>query len=254
MEYLVGIMLAGAVCLLTRVVGMDRERALYPVMAMVIASYYGLFAVISGSSGALRMEMAGIAIFVVAAMVGYRINLWIVVAAIAGHGAFDLVHDRLVLDHGVPRWWPGFCLTFDVLAAAWLAHGLLTGRVAAKVQGFPQRIRPFVDAELLLARASMNHGDFADAFRHLERAHVLGQLSTCQHVRVHWRMLAWAWRRRMASEATGQIFRIIGAALLTAVGLVPEGNTGGADISAFRRRPVPSELALIIAAARAPHP
>ena len=40
------------------------------------------------------------------------------------------------------------------------------------------------------------------------------------------------------------------AALLTAVGLVPEGNTGGGNTSAFRRMPIPPELVQIIISAR----
>ena len=251
MEYLVGTMLAAGVALLMTVTGLNRERALYPVMAIVIASYYALFAVIGGSAEALFPEIIGIAVFVLAAIIGFRSNLWIVAGAIAAHGLFDGFHAQLIADPGVPQWWPGFCLSFDVLAGAWLAYGLLTSRVAATASDFPQRIRPHVDAELLKARASMHRGEFAVAFRHLERAHVLGQHSTREHVRVHWTMLLWAWRQWQWVEAFGQIVRIVGAAFFTAIGLVPEGNTGGANVSAFRPLPVPAELAQIITAARA---
>lgn len=51
---------------------------------------------------------------------------------------------------------------------------------------FGQNIRPSVDAELRLADEA---GDPIVSFRHLERAHILVQISTVQHVRVHWRML-----------------------------------------------------------------
>ena len=71
---------------------------------------------------------------------------------------------------------------------------------------FADNIRPYVDAELEAAAR-----DPAQAFRHLERAHVLGQASTRQHVRVHWRMLCWAWQQRDAREFFGQSFRLAGA-------------------------------------------
>ena len=57
---------------------------------------------------------------------------------------------------------------------------------------FRSRIRPFVDAELDDARRMRRSRDERAEFRHLERAHVLGQASTIEHVRVHALMFAWA--------------------------------------------------------------
>jgi hypothetical protein len=110
---------------------------------------------------------------------------------------------------------------------------------------FADRIRPFVDAELRGAEQDPEH-----AFAHLERAHVLGQASTREHVRVHWRMLLWAWRQRDGREFFGQIPRLIGAATKTFIGLVPTGNTGGSNVSPVRPMPIDPELAAIIERAR----
>ena len=114
---------------------------------------------------------------------------------------------------------------------------------------FSTRIRPFVDAELAASRRCPA-GDDATGFRHLERAHVAGQGSTTQHVRVHWAMLRWGLARRDAREVLGQLFRMTGAAALTVFGLVPEGNTGGANVSAVQPMPIPPDLAEVIARAR----
>ncbi|MGB3807887.1 MAG: DUF3703 domain-containing protein [Erythrobacter sp.] len=97
-----------------------------------------------------------------------------------------------------------------------------------------------------LAKASHAATPLA-SFRHLERAHILSQYSTSDHVRVHLAMLRWARARADWREMAGQVVRIIGAATKTAIGLVPTGNTGGADVSAIRRMPVPEDLAAIIA-------
>ena len=70
------------------------------------------------------------------------------------------------------------------------------------------------------------------------------------HVRVHWHMLRWAWRHRDAREFGGQLLRIVGAATKTFIGLVPTGNTGGANVSAVRPMPLDPELAAIIEKAR----
>jgi hypothetical protein len=116
---------------------------------------------------------------------------------------------------------------------------------------FALRIQPSVQAELEEAASAEAQGHFSTAFQHLERAHVLGQQATTEHVRVHWRMFRLAVRNRMPGEAFGQAWRIVGAALFTAVGLVPEGNTGGSDVSGFRRMPVPEDLQAKLDAARA---
>lgn len=115
---------------------------------------------------------------------------------------------------------------------------------------FSSRIRPFVDAELTAAQQRAVAGDGASSFRHLERAHVAGQMSTREHVRVHWAMLRWGLTRRDAREVLGQLFRIAGAATKTVFGLVPAGNTGGANVSALKKMPIPPDLAEVIADAR----
>ena len=111
---------------------------------------------------------------------------------------------------------------------------------------FGQRIRPHVEAELQAATEAGSTGKSIEAFSHLERAHVLGQASTKQHVMVHWHMLVWAIRSRSLRECFGQAFRIVGAVTKTAFGLVPMGNTGGSNVSPFKPMPVPPELAVKI--------
>ena len=111
---------------------------------------------------------------------------------------------------------------------------------------FGKRIRPYVTAEIEKANSARLRGDCITAFSHLERAHVLGQASTREHVRVHWQMFVWGIRQLDAREAAGQLLRIIGAASKTAIGLVPSGNTGGANISPFKRLQIPVELADVI--------
>lgn len=114
---------------------------------------------------------------------------------------------------------------------------------------YTQRIRPQVDAEIRSARAAESRGHFDTAFRHLERAHVLGQQSTAHHVRVHWLMLRMALRNRWAAEATGQAWRVAAAAVFTPLGLLPGGNTGGAGVSGLRPMPIPADLQRLVDAA-----
>ncbi len=124
MEYLIGVMLAVAVAGFATATGLDRERGFYPPLLIVIASYYVLFAVMGASRGALLIEIIGACGFLLFAVLGFRKNLWFAAAAIIGHGAFDFVHHLLIENPGVPRWWPGFCLAFDVIFGLWLAMRL----------------------------------------------------------------------------------------------------------------------------------
>ncbi len=115
---------------------------------------------------------------------------------------------------------------------------------------FTRKIRPYVEAELALARNEQFQHNEADAFAHLENAHVLGQASTRLHVKVHIMMLLWAVKQRNLGEFCGQLFRIIGAATKTVFGLVPHGNTGGANVSPFKAMPIKPKLARVIEKAR----
>lgn len=115
---------------------------------------------------------------------------------------------------------------------------------------FGHNIRADVSEELQTAVDCELRGDADKAFSHLERAHVLGQASTVQHVRVHWRMLKWGYRQGRFREVLGQVLRIGGAATKTAIGFVPDGNTGGANVSPFKRMPISPDLAARIQKAR----
>lgn len=121
MEYLIGGLLTLAILVGCTWIGYDRDRALYPAILTVIASYYALFAAIGGSRHALFLECIPIALFLAAAAFGFKRNLWIVIVAFLVHGVFDLLHGHLISNPGVPPWWPGFCLASDVIAAAYLA-------------------------------------------------------------------------------------------------------------------------------------
>jgi hypothetical protein len=121
MGYVVGTVLAIAVFLFARWLKFDRDRAFYPTVLMVVGSYYVLFAAMAGSTRALVIESAVMAAFILAAVFGFKFNVWITVAGLVGHGVFDFFHGRLVTNPGVPGFWPAFCMAYDVCAGACLA-------------------------------------------------------------------------------------------------------------------------------------
>ena len=131
MEYAIGVVLSLVVASFAAIAGFDRDRAFYPTVLIVIASYYVLFAVMGASERTLLNEIAAASGFLLFAVLGFRKNLWLVVAATVGHGVFDFVHHFFIQNPGVPVWWPGFCLAFDVVFGAALAMRLTRRSVKA---------------------------------------------------------------------------------------------------------------------------
>jgi hypothetical protein len=147
MEIAIGAILALAACGLGVVAGFERDRAFYPVMLIVVASYYDLFAIIGGDESVLGVELAISLGFAALAVIGFRVNLWLAVAGLLGHAGLDVVHGHMVTNPGLPIWWPMFCATFDAVAGLYLAWRLVSKRIDVSDRlSFGNRIRAHVDA------------------------------------------------------------------------------------------------------------
>jgi hypothetical protein len=66
------------------------------------------------------------------------------------------------------------------------------------------------------------------------------------HVRTHAAMLRAAVRRRDRRDIVGQLFRIVVAGAGSLMGRYPVGNTGGADVSAFKPMDIASDLRALL--------
>jgi hypothetical protein len=128
MEYLVGILLALGTVVLAALIGFDRERSFYSTVLIVVATYYVLFAVMGATRHTLMIEIIIASGFILFALLGFKGNFWLVAAALVGHGIFDFIRPAFIANPGVPRWWPGFCMAFDVIFGVGLALRLLQRR------------------------------------------------------------------------------------------------------------------------------
>jgi hypothetical protein len=108
------------------------------------------------------------------------------------------------------------------------------------------RQRHEFDREIALGREFLARDDLAGAFWHLERAHVIGQTFVGAHAKAHWLMVKLELRRRRFAAVYGQAVRLVLGIIGSTVGVVPVGNTGGTDISMFKRMPIPPDLKEII--------
>jgi len=103
---------------------------------------------------------------------------------------------------------------------------------------FTQAAKPYITQKLYEARQLFTDKDDEAGFKALENAHVIGQHSTYHHTQVHYEMLKFGLKRKDFREVFGQLFRLFGAVTKTAIGLLPEGNTGGANVSPFKPMPI----------------
>jgi hypothetical protein len=108
------------------------------------------------------------------------------------------------------------------------------------------RLRAAFESELGEAELRRRAGELDAAFRHLERAHILGQQYVATHVRTHVAMLRIGFVRRDAREIVGQLIRIPAAAIGSALGVPPGGNTGGANVGFFARMEIPPDLKALL--------
>ena len=133
MSIFIGVGLALAVGVFAKGLGLDRDRAFYPTVMMVIAFLYVLFAAIGGVAVWPIEAIIGVGFATLAAL-GFTKSPWFVVGALIGHGLFDVVHPHAIENGGVPLWWPEFCSAYDITAGLWLALQLRRSRVANAVR------------------------------------------------------------------------------------------------------------------------
>ncbi|MDP3653382.1 MAG: DUF3703 domain-containing protein [Rhodoferax sp.] len=98
------------------------------------------------------------------------------------------------------------------------------------------------DKEIQRVRDALANRDDDCAYQHLERAHILGQRYVWPHTLTHFLFLLIGYRRRDYREILGQLARIPIGMLGSALNMAPTGNTGGANVSMFKKMPIPDDL------------
>ncbi len=113
----------------------------------------------------------------------------------------------------------------------------------------PVALKPFYRQELLLAKTEFDKKHYQQSWRHLERAHILGQPYPAAHTAVHWKMLKFGIKIKNSKEIIAQIPRLLIGGVKSFVGKIPVGNTGGANAPALRPMEIPEDLMILIKAA-----
>ena len=106
--------------------GMFAERSGAAMLLAAIASFYPVFAVISGDPLAIMLHVAIFAGFAALALRGFRYGLYIIAGGLIAHGLFDLSL-MFTLITG-PTWWPAFCASLDLVAGLAIVRLIQTGK------------------------------------------------------------------------------------------------------------------------------
>ena len=110
----------------------------------------------------------------------------------------------------------------------------------------PDGLKVHYHQELNDYKKELAKGNLQVAWRHLERAHILGQPWLIEHSEVHWVMLKFGIRIKDTREIIGQIPRLLVGGVKSFVGTIPVGNTGGADVPPLRPMEIPEDLQAIL--------
>lgn len=110
----------------------------------------------------------------------------------------------------------------------------------------PAALKPFYHKELTEAANAFAKGHLQQSWRHLERAHILGQPYPVAHSFVHWKMLLFGFKTKNTKEIIGQIPRLLVGGIKSFVGNIPVGNTGGANVPPLQSMEIPPDLLAII--------
>ncbi len=106
----------------------------------------------------------------------------------------------------------------------------------------PKALKKYFKKELIHYDEKLTEGKLQDAWRHLERAHIIGQAYPLTHSLVHWKMLLFGIRIKNFKEVIGQIPRLLVGGVKSFVGEIPVGNTGGADEPPLRSMPIEEDI------------
>ena len=106
----------------------------------------------------------------------------------------------------------------------------------------PARLQPYFEQGLRAYRAALEKNQFSIAWRHLERAHIIGQAYPWEHSYVHWKMLFFGIRIKSTKEVIGQIPRLLVGGVKSFVGKIPVGNTGGANVPPLKPLPIDKDI------------
>lgn len=106
----------------------------------------------------------------------------------------------------------------------------------------PKSLKQYYTNELTMYKKNLDNGFMEKAWRHLERAHIIGQRYPLSHSYVHWKMLQFGIKIKNFREIIGQIPRLIFGGIKSFVGIIPVGNPGGSNVPPLKPFPIDDDI------------
>lgn len=97
------------------------ERRLYALALGIAAAIYAVFSLAGDSLRWTGIELAGVALYSLLAVLGWRVSPWFLVLGWGGHVAWDMVLHGGGSTPFVPSWYPSACFAYDLIVALYIA-------------------------------------------------------------------------------------------------------------------------------------
>ena len=110
----------------------------------------------------------------------------------------------------------------------------------------PRGLKIHYQLELENYKREVSKADLEAAWRQLERANIIGQAWFKQHTNVHWLMFKFGIKIKNRKEILGQLPRLLVGGIKSFVGVIPIGNTGGANVPPLQAMEIPEDLKKIM--------
>ncbi len=132
----IGIIIAVVVIIRFHKTGLERKTWGYPLLIATFPIYYWGFAIVGSDMPALYKEILVGFIFIFLVFTAIKVNrkqgLLLLAVACILHGVYDVVHDSLFTNSGVPSWWPELCGSIDVLLGLYLLYMAVSLPISAR--------------------------------------------------------------------------------------------------------------------------
>lgn len=116
-QLILGVVLALLFIWFARTRGPQREPFIYSIGLIIAALFYVAFSVTGATTQWFMLELIGLVVFTIFAVLGLRVSLWFLALGWASHVSWDVLLHLIREQPFVPNWYPVACISFDLIVA-----------------------------------------------------------------------------------------------------------------------------------------